>query len=187
MLPADEERRFIVAAPDDKHLLRYGDGRDGQIWRLDASGWVQDDTLAGELNGAVWTDDGILVTYADGSADVIDPASGRRQAGPAGATVSGSTLPAAGLLLAMRGAAVELWQLGDEQPSVAWPAPQGRNMRLDDVSEGAAGVMLQATRCLSIAIARLASSMCCAWMLSHARSTRCGVRNKHMSTAHRLA
>ncbi len=61
VLPADEERRSIVVAPDAGRVLRYGSGADGQLWRLDASGWVQDGTLAGgELADANWTDYGIL-------------------------------------------------------------------------------------------------------------------------------
>ena len=135
VLPADEDRRIVVVAPDAMRILRYGDGTDGQIWRLDASGWVQEDSLAGELSGAIWTDHGILATFADGSAAVIDPA-GRRQTAPAGIALSGSILPAEGLLLAMRGDALELVRLGDEQPLAAWPIPDGRRLRLDDVAEG---------------------------------------------------
>ena len=139
VLPADKDRPTIVVAPDARRVLRYGSGVDGQIWRLDASGWVQDGTLPdGELADASWTDYGMLAEFADGSAAVIDPATGGRQGVPADAAVSGSVLLTGDLLVAQRPAAVELWRLGAAQPMAGWPIPPNRSLRLDDmVKEGA--------------------------------------------------
>ena len=139
ILPADEKRSSIAIAPDGIHILRYGSGAEGQLWRLDASGWVPDGTLGGgALADANWTGAGLLAAFADGSAAVVDPTVGNRLPLPPDVTVSGSTLLTGDLLVAQRSSAVELWHLGDTELLAAWPIPAGRSLRLDDVAQASA-------------------------------------------------
>jgi WD40 repeat protein len=157
ILPADPARNLFAAAPDGRHVLRYGLGASGEIWSLEpalpgdaaagTAAWVQVGTLEGELEHVVWNDHGILASFADGTAAVLDPASGRSRPIQGSAAVPGWLLLGDDLLLALGADGVELWRLGaagTDQQLAAWPAPAGSSLQLDDASSSGDLVALHA-------------------------------------------
>ena len=131
MLPADENLHYIEFAPGYNQVLRYGNGTDGQVWRWAANGWVQERTLDGPIQDAVWTQYGILAGFEDGTSSLIDPESGDSRLLPSGTSVSGSSmLSSDSSCWATTETAVALWNLHEDRLLDSWPVPGGHLLSL---------------------------------------------------------
>jgi len=133
-LPPDDTRMQAAFAPGYTRLLRYGSAEGGEIWRWTGEEWVQEGAVAGSITAAMWSAHGLLVQLEDGSGVLLDPDSGERHPLPEGVQLEGSTLVTPDLLVALRGANVELWQIGGSGPLSSWPVPDGRLLQLIDAA-----------------------------------------------------
>ena len=133
-LPPDDTRMQAAFAPGYTRLLRYGSAEGGEIWRWTGEEWVQEGAVAGSITAAMWSAHGLLVQLEDGSGVLLDPDSGERRSLPEGVQLEGSTLVTPDLLVALRGANVELWQIGGSGPLSSWPVPDGRLLQLIDAA-----------------------------------------------------